>query len=120
MNNTTDESAIGARRPTPEDLAFAHWSTETTRRLSRTVLRCGPDFSALDLVRTRKTGHEPKPAAEYETDIHQDMLSVVLAHAFYQALLVEIPELAPRLSELSYAEALHVVYHHARRAEDDA
>ena len=113
MNNTTDESALGARNQTAEDLAFAHWSTETTRRLSRTVLRCGPDFSVLDLVRTLKTSHEPTPDTEYETDIHQDMLSVVLAHAFYQALLVESPELAPQLAELSYAEALHVVYHQA-------
>jgi len=116
VNNPTDESAFGARSQTPEDLAFAHWSTQTTRRISRTVLRCGPEFSVLDLVRKHETGHEPKPDSEYETDIHQDMLSVVLAHAFYQALLVEAPELAPRLAELSYSEALHVVYHHARRA----
>jgi hypothetical protein len=84
--------------------------------LSRTVLRCGPEFSVLDLARSRKTGHEPKRDTEYETDSHQDMLSVVLAHVFYQALLAEAPELAHRLAELSYPEALHVVYHHAHRA----
>ena len=106
----------GPEQLTDEDTSFAHWSMETTRRLSRTVLPCGPGFSVFDLVRTRDIGHKPIQHTEYETDIHDDMLSVVLAHVFHQALLVESPEVAPDLADLSYEEALRVVYHHQHDA----
>ncbi|HTJ72787.1 MAG TPA: hypothetical protein VL551_34935 [Actinospica sp.] len=115
MYASTDDDALDADRASTRP-TFTDWSTETTRRLCRTVLNCGPNFSAIDLVKNIRPDHQPKQHTEYETGIYQDMLSVVLAHQFHQVLLAESPDLAHELADLSYAEALHVVYHHQHDA----
>ncbi len=103
---------------TDDEKAFALWSLETTRRLVRNNLRPGPGFSTYDLVITADEPAEPDSFAEPDDTEDEpedlmldDMLSVVLSHHLFLALLAEYPDLQTEIADLSYAEALRVVYH---------
>ena len=104
---------------TDDEKAFALWSLETTRRLVRNNLCPGPGFSTYDLVITADEPTEPDSLAEPDEEedgpedlMLEDMLSIVLSHHMFLALLAEYPDLESEIADLSYAEALRVVYHH--------
>jgi hypothetical protein len=103
--------------------SLALWSRETTRRLTRQILRPGPGFTTFELVMTANPAEPDFFADPDETDADdladsmlEDMLSIVLNHHFYGALLAENPQLTEQLADLSYDEALRVVYHHQHDA----
>jgi hypothetical protein len=105
-----------------DEKSLALWSRETTRRLTRQILRPGPGFTTFELVMTANPAEPDFFADPDETDadgpaeVLEDLLSIVLNHHFYGALLAENPQLTEQLADLSYDEALRVVYHLQRDA----
>jgi hypothetical protein len=87
------------------------WVLEKTKELTMRVIDgdlLPKMFSALRTTGKQLQAHET--SGESMPIGVDDMLSIALAHVFYQALIDAYPELAEEMSELSYVEALHLLY----------
>ena len=87
------------------------WALEKTKELTRRVMDgdlLPKMFRALRTTGKQLQAHET--SGESMPIAVDDMLSIALAHVFYQALIAAHPELADEMSELSYVEAVHLLY----------